>query len=66
MDLECVRTAIRRLDTSLHDETQRDLVGRLRLSPSELESVDALVRSQLEVSLSDALAGAAGEPEGAP
>jgi RNA polymerase sigma-70 factor (ECF subfamily) len=55
---------------ALHAETRRELLGRLRLSPSELESVTALVRSQLELSLAASLSTGAvsvihadGEPE---
>jgi len=42
---------------ALHDGTRRDLVGRLRLSPSEFESIAALVRSQVDVSLPGAVRG---------
>lgn len=42
---------------ALHDGTRRALVGRLKLSSSEFESVAALVRSQLEVSLAGVVRG---------
>jgi RNA polymerase sigma-70 factor, ECF subfamily len=41
-----------RARTLLHDDTRARLQAELALSPSELESLTALVRSQLEVSLS--------------
>jgi RNA polymerase sigma-70 factor (ECF subfamily) len=40
----------------LLEETQRELKARLRLSPSEFDSLAALVQSQLELSLSRLLA----------
>jgi RNA polymerase sigma-70 factor (ECF subfamily) len=40
---------------ALHEETRRELLGRARLSPSELESVTALVRSQLELGFANAV-----------
>ncbi len=47
-------TVARRLAAAreaLYERTRRDLIERLRLSPSEFESVAALVRSQLDVGL---------------
>jgi RNA polymerase sigma-70 factor (ECF subfamily) len=41
---------------TLQEETVRQLTGRLRVPPSELESILALVRSQLEVSLAAVVA----------
>jgi RNA polymerase sigma-70 factor (ECF subfamily) len=51
-------TIARRLASArdaLHDATRRELTGRLRMSPSELASVTALVRSQLDLSVADAV-----------
>jgi RNA polymerase sigma-70 factor (ECF subfamily) len=51
-------TVARRLASAraaLHDGTRAELVGRLRLSPSEYESVAAMVRSQLELSVAGAV-----------
>ena len=42
---------------ALHDETRRELLGHLRVSPSELDSIAALVRSQVELSLAGLVAG---------
>jgi RNA polymerase sigma-70 factor (ECF subfamily) len=41
---------------ALQDEVHRQLVGRLRASPSEIESLAELVRSQVEVSLAGLVA----------
>jgi RNA polymerase sigma-70 factor (ECF subfamily) len=38
---------------ALHEETRRELTGRLRVSESELNSLVALVRSQVEVSVAE-------------
>ncbi len=42
---------------ALRDETRRQLEGRLRLTSSELASVAAAVRSQLEISIAGAMRG---------
>jgi RNA polymerase sigma-70 factor (ECF subfamily) len=42
---------------ALHDDAQRELEGRLRVSPSELDSIAALVRSQVEISVVALAAG---------
>jgi RNA polymerase sigma-70 factor (ECF subfamily) len=51
-------TIARRLKAAreaLHEETRRVLLSRLRLTQAELESVAALVRSQIDVSIAGAL-----------